>query len=261
MMFNNISNKELIKTNVIFLINLIFFCLVLNAQNLFAQKDAGKGELTISATPIEPQSLSQQSANKINSADNRHEENEYWKKYLIEEASNKMVRVDVDSIYLHYARNRKYNATLPDFFAVKIIPHQSLMTINKISKKDTVLFGKVLPANKYFSTLIINNEKDYNSFQNYASEWDALVPKTTFSTSEIINSILPPYIVTDKSMNAVKAYAQFINNYFTMNPEVVYFCSSPFLNMLAKQQYEKIMSLHLNTSNSLNLVPAGKEKK
>jgi hypothetical protein len=254
---NKISLRVKIGAHLFLILVLIFFM----DNQAIAQKDSTKSNLTISSTKIESQSETQQTGNAVNYAENRNEVNEFWKKYLIEEASKKMVKVDTDSIYLHYARNRKYNTILPDYYMVKIIPHQSLSTVNKIAKKDTILLNKILPANKYFSTLTINNEKDYNAFLSYSAEWDVFVPKTTFTTIEVINSILPPYIVNDKIKNTPKEYGKFINNYFSLNPEVVLYCNSAFLNMLAKQDYEKLLLLHLNTNNTVKLISLNSEKK
>jgi hypothetical protein len=260
-MFNKGFSKNAFKMNANFYFFLVLFCYTFISNNSFAQKDPTNNNLTISSTEIDPQSAPQQSANAANYKENRIGVSEFWKKYLAEEASIKTYNVNVDSIYIHYAQNRKYSSQLPDFFMIKIIPHQSLFTLNKFAIKDSMLFNKILPTNKYFSTLIINNEKDYNAFLNYAPEWDVFVPKTIFTTSEIINSILPPYIISDKSKNTANAYGKFINYYFTSNPELVYFCSNAYLNMLAKQQFEKMMLLHTSTSNTLNLTTSSKEKK
>ena len=241
------------RVNYSFYIALILFSVV--STQLFAQKEksnsntgAPAGEINATFTPStrERTTPGAQSDNSVN-------EIVFWKTYTIEEAAAKPMYVNVDSIYVHYATIKKYRTPTPNFYILKIIPNQSLSFISKIAKQDTVLFNKVIATNKCFSTLLVDNEKDYNAIQNFLPQLDQFISKTTFTTSEIINNILPPYIITEKSKNSVNEYSKFITNYFTMNPEVIYYCNNSFLNMLAKKQYQKIMQLHLKTPNKLEL--------
>jgi len=175
-----------------------------------------------------------------------------WKTELAEEnseATNKLF-VNTDSLYAVYNVTRKINFSEALHYQYKIYP---CAILNKISVLDTALAACIFPVNKYYFKLIINPDKLTSTSQENLKLIDDIAASYKYKTADVFNYLLPPLILQDNKKIKAADYEKMITQFFGSNPELIFYCSKKFINMIEKRDFDKLMKLHRLSSNVIDM--------
>jgi hypothetical protein len=175
-----------------------------------------------------------------------------WKSELAEEnseATNKLF-VNTDSLYAVYNVTRKINFSEALHYQYKIYP---CAILNKISVLDTALAACIFPVNKYYFKLIINPDKLTSTSQENLKLIDDIAASYKYKTVDVFNYLLPPLILQDNKKIKAADYEKMITQFFGSNPELIFYCSKKFINMIEKREFDKLMKLHRLSSNVIDM--------
>ncbi len=178
-----------------------------------------------------------------------------WKTDLAEEnmdESNKLL-VNYDSLYQVYNSIRKIKEEGKGSYTYKIYPNTFLA---KIHGTDSIIYRYLVTPNKYFSSFKIEGQKLDSKMQNHLQEIDNMSSNFKFKTTEIINNILPPYVIIDGRKPKASDYEKFITDFFSSNPELIYYCSKRYVKLIENKEYNKLMRLHKTSTNVLDYTQA-----
>ncbi len=174
-----------------------------------------------------------------------------WKSDLNEEnveESNKLM-VNYDSLYYVYAGIRKSNSIEKNNYTYRIYPN---FLLPKIYGTDSTIFKYTVTSNKYYSKLKIDNEVLNNQLQANIQKIDNMVDNYKYKSADVFNNLLPPVVLIDGHVMKPKEYQTFITDFFSANPELIYYCSKRFVKLIEIGDYNKLMKLHNSSANALD---------
>ncbi len=253
MKIKEINNNEI---NRVFT---LFFAFLLSlSYNSFAQKN-GTGVTPI-VESIEPDSKQKKEIEKNDNkaTDLKLKENvannvstaNVWSDYkmAIQEGAALKFNINIDSLYQSYAAQRFFvSDDESEIFQVKIIPNAALV---RLLNTDTILYRYIKVQNILFSSLTVSSNKIAIQTKKFFPVIADLSKDFKITTFQLFNNVFPPVLVGKPEIN-LTYYQRLIDNYFTSNPEVIYYCSNDFLKMLVKKQYALMYSLHKESSNAV----------
>jgi hypothetical protein len=123
----------------------------------------------------------------------------------------------------------------------------------KLMAVDTSLIKFIKPVNTKFGMLELTKEYYYSgTVEANLIAFDGAMSDFRFSSSDILQGILPPLVIGSKPMS-LSTYKAGVMKVFIDFPGLVYFCDKGFLNMMRKNQFSNIMMLQKRTNNVVDL--------
>lgn len=192
--------------------------------------------------------------------DEYNSERNLWKEELVNESQQDVSKliVNYDSLYGVYNALRKNSYANYADYTFKVYPNTIL---SKIQALDSTIYNQILPVNKSFSSLKLNNENLSPQVLSNLQLIDQMKDNFKFKTMDVFNSVLPPIVILDKQKNKAANYKKIIDQYFTTYPELIYLCSPKFVSLIEKNQYDKLIRLHKASLNKLDFRSETKAEK
>jgi hypothetical protein len=82
---------------------------------------------------------------------------------------------------------------------------------------------------------------------------DDIAASYKYKTADVFNYLLPPLILQDNKKIKAADYEKMITQFFGSNPELIFYCSKKFINMIEKRDFDKLMKLHRLSSNVIDM--------
>jgi hypothetical protein len=178
-----------------------------------------------------------------------------YKKMLImeeQEASNGMnekIIVNYDSLYNYFAANNALLNNNGSKVIVKYIPNKNL---SRLYEFDSTSYKLIMPNNKYYATLIVKEENMTKKLNAFIERIDETNKNVHFKTYDVLNGILPPLVLVNGYDIKPKDYEAFLSEFFSRNPDLIYFCSKSYIKILERKQYNKLLKMHRGSENVLD---------
>lgn len=165
------------------------------------------------------------------------------------EENLKAMKVNYDSLYSVFLNNK----TIAEGESKLVSKYFFNKRISKIYQIDTALFNKIEHVNKLYCKIVYDKSNaDEAQLNNINLIQEMAAADARIKTTEIINFMLPPLVIFDAYKLAAKDYEKLVNQFFSKAPELIYLCNKNFIKMLELKQYNKLLKLHLASTNVID---------
>lgn len=227
----------------------MFIFILGNNQSLFAQpknlttpvnSPNGKGGVEQNNPEVE--------YNSEEKGQDKYEFKKMYKVLLQEEdlATAEKIIVNYDSLHNVYMG---YNTALVCDKPQIIKKYIAVNHLSRLHEFDSVHYKLIMPYNKLYATLTINDADVDKKLLPFIERIDQGNVNLRFKAIDVINNMLPPLVLINGNKITGKEYEVFITDFFTKNPDLIYFCSKSFAKMIERKQYVKLLKLHKGSEN------------